>query len=383
MTTSARAAGCAPCSSPRRCATTSPIRCTRSWASRRETRDRTRSVGARVTADEAFGERARLTAVLEGRAEDFLPRNLLDAAMPVGSPATRETTVAGLELDARIPRARLDILPSARLEATRDVRTGRDNFGANLPPAPADTRALPILRLGLLRALGDAAAVRGNVGYYARTPSFVELYGYNSGVLGNPTLAPERGFNADLGVSSSHEGPHGAVAGSATLFGARVEDLIAWEVFGSQMRAENVSSARIWGLELELRGRTRRLTAVAQATLTDARDEGPIAADHDHQLPHHPRYHGYGRLEWRQPLRRRPRRGRLRRSRRDRRRLLDVERPPAPARASSAWARRSSTRRAACASSPASSTSATRASRTSPVTRFPVALSSSRWNGPA
>ena len=268
-----------------------------------ETRDRTRSIGARVTADESFGDRARLTAVLEGRAEDFLPRNLLDAAMPVGSAATRETAVAGLELDARIPRARLDLLPSARLEATRDVRTGRNNFGADLPPAPADTRALPILRLGLLRALGDAAAVRGNVGYYARIPSFLELYGYSRGVLGNPTLAPERGLNADLGVSSSHEGPHGALSGSATLFGARVEDLIAWEVFGSQMRAENVSSARIWGLELELRGRTRRLTAVAQATLTDARDEGPIAADHDHQLPHHPRYHGYGRLEWRQPLR--------------------------------------------------------------------------------
>ncbi|HVU52619.1 MAG TPA: TonB-dependent receptor, partial [Polyangia bacterium] len=268
-----------------------------------DTRDRTRSLGARLTADEAFGERARLTAVVEGRAEDFLPRNLLDAAMPTGYAANRETAVAGLELDARVPAARLDVLPSARLEATRDVRTGRDNFGADLPPAPAETRALPVLRLGLLRALGDAAALRGNAGYYARIPSFLELYGYSRGVLGNPSLAPERGLNADLGVSGGREGPRGALSASATLFGARVEDLIAWEVFGSQTRAENVSAARVWGLELELRARTRRLSAVAQATLTDARDEGPIAADHGHQLPHHPRYHGYGRLEGRQPLR--------------------------------------------------------------------------------
>jgi iron complex outermembrane receptor protein len=269
-----------------------------------DTRDRTRSLGARVTADKPLGERLRLGSVIEGRVEDFLPRNLLDATMPTGSAATRETGVAGLELDARFPRARLDLLPSARLEATRDVRTGRDNFGANLPPAPAQARALPVLRLGLLRALGleGAAALRGNVGYYARVPSFLELYGYSRGVLGNPTLAPERGLNVDLGVSGTREGPRGAVSASATLFGARVEELIAWEVFGSQMRAENVSSARIWGVELELRARARRLAAVAQATLTDARDEGPLAADHDHQLPHHPRYHGYGRLEWRQPL---------------------------------------------------------------------------------
>jgi iron complex outermembrane receptor protein len=267
-----------------------------------DTRDRTRTAGARVTAEKPLGERARLAAVAEGRAEDFLPRNLLDTRMPTGYAATRETAVAGLELDLRVPRAGLDVLPSARLEVARDVRAGRDDFGANLPPAPAETRALPILRLGLLRALGDDAALRGNVGYYARIPSFLELYGYNRGVLGNPTLAPERAINADLGIAARRAGPHGELSASATAFAAHVADLIAWEVFGSQMRAENVASARVLGLELELRARGRRLGAVAQATLLDARDEGPIAADHDHQLPHHPRAHGYGRLEWRQPF---------------------------------------------------------------------------------
>jgi iron complex outermembrane receptor protein len=267
-----------------------------------DTRDRTRAVGTRATAEAPVGERARLVAVVEGRAEDFLPQNLLDPTMPTGSAATRETAVAGLELDARVPRANLDILPSARLEATRDARSGRDNFGGNLPTSPAATRALPILRLGLLRGFGPDAALRGNVGYYARIPSFLELYGYNRGVLGNPTLVPERGLNADLGVSGRRAGAHGEVAASATAFAARVTDLIAWEVFGAQMRAENVASARVLGLELELRARARSLAVVAQGTFTDARDEGPIAADHGHQLPHHPRAHGYGRLEWRRPL---------------------------------------------------------------------------------
>jgi outer membrane receptor protein involved in Fe transport len=77
-----------------------------------------------------------------------------------------------------------------------------------------------------------------------------------------------------------------------------------WEVYGAQTRAQNVSSARVWGAELELRACVRHVSLTTQGTYTNARDEGPIAADHDRQLPHHPRLHGYGRLEWRQPLER-------------------------------------------------------------------------------
>ena len=267
-----------------------------------DARDRTRALGGRVTADKALGERARLTILGEGRVETFLPRNELDAAMPAGYSANRESGIVGAELDGRVPRLELDLVPSARLETARDVRTGRDTFGANLAPSPATTRALPVLRLGLLRPLGDDVALRGNVGYYARIPSFLELYGYSRGVLGNPTLAPERGLNADVGLQARHDGGGNSVAASATLFGARVEDLIVWEIFGSEARAENVASARVWGVELELRARRGRLGVTSQATFTDARDEGPIAADHDRQLPNHPRYHGYGRVEWRQPL---------------------------------------------------------------------------------
>jgi outer membrane receptor protein involved in Fe transport len=269
-----------------------------------QTRDRTRALGVRVDADKTLGEHARVSTLLEGRAEQFLPRNVLDATMPDGAPATRQSATAGLELDLRSQRLDLDVLPSARLEATRDVRTGRDNFGADVAPGAPATRALPVLRLGLLRPLGGAASARGNVGYYARIPSFLELYGYNRGVLGNPTLVPERAVNADVGVVGHHEGPGGSVSASATLFGARVEDLIVWEVYGAQTRAQNVSSARVWGAELELRACVRHVSLTTQGTYTNARDEGPIAADHDRQLPHHPRLHGYGRLEWRQPLER-------------------------------------------------------------------------------
>jgi len=266
------------------------------------THDRTRALGARATGEKSLGERAKLTVVAEGRDESFLPRNDLDPATAIGQPATRQSAMAGVELDARVPRLDLDVLPSARLEVARDARTGRDNFGAELPPSAATTRALPVLRMGLLRPLGARAALRANGGYYARIPSFLELYGYNRGVLGNPTLSPERGLNADLGVAGGLEGPAGGLTASATLFGARARDLIVWQTFGSQARAENVASARVLGLELELRARRGRLAATTQATFTDARDESLIAANRGRPIPHHPRTRGYGRLEWRQPV---------------------------------------------------------------------------------
>jgi hypothetical protein len=44
------------------------------------------------------------------------------------------------------------------------------------------------------------------------------------------------------------------------------------------------------------------LSLTTQGTLTDARDQSAIAANRERQIAHHPRYRGYGRVEWKQPL---------------------------------------------------------------------------------
>ena len=270
------------------------------------THDVTRTGGATVNAEKALGSWGRLATLLEGRAEQYLPHNDDDPNTPTGYPANRLVGSAGAELDVHLQRARLDVLPSARVEASRDVRTGRDVFGAQVGPSPPIDRFLPVLRLGLVRPIGETLAIRGNVGRYARLPSFLELYGYNRGVLGNPQLSPEHGTNADLGVTSCLRSATGVEwSGALTAFGALVDDLIEWQPTATQTRAENISRARVWGVESEARLRTRRLTIAAQATLTDARDESDSLANHGTQLVFHPRYHGYGRVEWRQPLPRR------------------------------------------------------------------------------
>ncbi|HEY4185017.1 MAG TPA: TonB-dependent receptor [Polyangia bacterium] len=267
------------------------------------THDLTGAVGVTASAEKSLGAWGRLTTLAEGRAEDYVPHNDFDPVMPVGHAANRLSGSVGAELDVHIAPAHLDVIPSARLEASRDVRTGRDLlFGTQLPPSAPIERLLPILRLGVLRPLTDTVTVRANVGRYARLPSFLELYGYNSGVLGNPQLSPEHGVNADVGVAVARRGQTTEWTAAVTAFGARADDLIEWRPTATQTRAENIASARIWGVETESRLRGRHLSLAAQATLTDARDESDILASRGQQLVFHPRYRGYARVEWRQPI---------------------------------------------------------------------------------
>ena len=181
-----------------------------------------------------------------------------------------------------------------------DVVTGVDSNGVVVPAAPAVFRALPIYRLGLVRPLNESATFKGNIGRYQRAPSFLELYGNgNDRLLGDPGLLPERGTNADLALWIDRAGPRGALLSRTTVFGALADDLIYWlRSSGGPSRAVNLTSARIYGLEQELRATLgRHLRLVGQGTITVAEDESDLAASHGKQIAHYPRYLAYGRPE--------------------------------------------------------------------------------------
>jgi iron complex outermembrane receptor protein len=269
----------------------------------RLTHNTTTVAGANAHAARPLGEWARVAAVLEGRQESFQPVNDL-APVPVGVPARRTAGVAGAEIDLRWRWANLDVIPSARIEAMQDAVSHSDALGGPLPATPAVFRAAPVLRAALIRPLVERPTLRidvkANAGRYARVPSFIELYGNGTSfVLGNSDLVPERGTNADLGLSIDRSGDRLGIASRTTLFGARVDDLIQWQYssFG-QARADNLGRARIVGVEQELRlslGRWGRL--VGQGTYLDARDESDSAATQGKQLPYHPRVRAYLRPE--------------------------------------------------------------------------------------
>ena len=267
------------------------------------THDTTVVAGANAHAAQPLGEWARAAVVLEGRHESYQPINDL-AAVPVGIPARRLAGVAGAEIDLRWRWADLDFIPSARIEAMQDSVSGRDAQGIPLAAARPVFRSAPVLRGALVRPFVDRPALKvelkGNVGRYARVPSFIELYGNGTPfVLGNADLLAERGTNADLGVWIDRPGERLGVASRTTLFGALVDDLIQWQYTPwGQARADNVGRARIGGIEQELRlsfGRWGRL--VGQGTYLDARDESDDASAHGKQLPHHPRWRAYLRPE--------------------------------------------------------------------------------------
>jgi iron complex outermembrane receptor protein len=267
-------------------------------SSPRLTHDTTLSAGATAHASKPLASWLGVAAILEGRREAFQPVD--DAvAMPEAIPASRLFGAAGAELDLWWPRADLEVIPSVRLESARDVATSRVVL---TEPAPAAGSIVvhtePVLRLGLVRPLGSAVTAKANLGRYTRLPSLLELYGETGRLLGNPSLRPERGDTADLGVTVDARAGRLQLHSITTAFAAHVDDLIQWAPTPGGAEAENDSSTRVLGVEQELRleaGRHGRLTA--QATYTDAVDTGPSAAHHGHQLPLHPRWHLYGRPE--------------------------------------------------------------------------------------
>lgn len=260
-----------------------------------ETVDRTRSAGASVTGARPVATWLRVAATLDGRGEILEPSD----QGADGVAATRSLGATAVEADAWIAAARLDVIPSARLEAARDVPSGRDGFYRMLPAADPAVHVLPLARLGLLQRPRDDLAIRANVGRYARLPSFFELYADTGTALGSPDLRPESGVNADLGVVVDRRGEGGRLRAEATGFGARTDGLIAFQINARDVaRAVNVDRARTLGAETTLLLETpRRFRLVAQGTFTDARDDGDTPAYRGKQLPLRPRWRAYLRPE--------------------------------------------------------------------------------------
>ena len=257
------------------------------------------SAGTTVYGTRPLMEWGRVAGLLEARRETYTPENETDAAA-AGLPARRLIGVAGAELTLFAHPLNLEVTPSVRVEGMRDTVTGVDPNDQPIPPGPAIVRWLPTYRLGLVRPLSAAVTLKANVGQYHHAPSFLQLYGDGTRrLLGNPGLVPESGTNADVAAWIDHRGAGVAVASRTTLFGALADDLIYWLASaGGPSRAENLSRARIYGVEQELQlGLRRHARLVAQGTYLVAEDQSDTPAYHGKQIPHHPRLSAYLRPE--------------------------------------------------------------------------------------
>src|SRR5262245_12144724 len=163
------------------------------------------------------------------------------------------------------------------------------------------TRTLVSPQLGVRWAVTPGLALRANASSAERAPDFMELFGNQGSVIGNPTLEPAQTRDADLGFSWSHTAENGfAVALDLAHFESRAEDLVVYIRHSqSSVRAENISRARIHGEELSLRVETpARVGLTGGLTHLVTRDEGPVPFWNGRELPLRPEFHGFARADW-------------------------------------------------------------------------------------
>ncbi len=255
-----------------------------------DARDRTLAFGATARAKWFPTEWVQPALLLDARRESFVPYDL--EADQRGVVSTRLVGVVGAEAALRVDAAHLVVLPSLRVETSRDRAAGRGSLGELVTAGDPVTRALPVARLAVTQSPDEHVVLRANLGRYARLPSFLELFGNTGFIRGNRDLVPEHGTSGDVGAAVDVSRRDLGLTVDGALFGVFTDDLIQFEqnAYGVAT-AFNLGRARILGAEASAAARAGHGRLFAQATFTDARDRSDRAASRDKQLPYRPRAH--------------------------------------------------------------------------------------------
>ena len=283
-------------------------------------RERYRDVEGEIGLGNVATDNRTYTGALDNLLTSRLGRHVLEARFDVGGQVfVPEDTLAAAANGPDQSRIRFDLAagdtvgffgdrllvqPSMRWEHLEDDFSGAvDGDGQISRAIDGGSRDLLTPRLGLRVDAVDGVTFKGNVGRVARAPNFTELFGNRGSILGNPTLDPEHGLNADLGVVLVRDrlGRARRLRLEAVGFVSIVDDLIVL-VQNSQRTSifRNVDRARTVGMELAASAELfDRVGLTLNYTFQDARDESGIPARDGNQLPGRPRHELYHRTEYR------------------------------------------------------------------------------------
>jgi iron complex outermembrane receptor protein len=230
-----------------------------------------------------------------------------DAADGVPDPPSSRRTSAGAAATVQWrPLGERMVVHAAMCRDRLDDRLHWVEAGGLAQASPV-RRTLDAPQLGVRVAGPRGLMLRSNWTDARRAPDFLELFGNQGSVLGNPALRPERARNWDAGASWSRPLPRGwAATIDLAHFASRSEDLVVYMRHSqSSVRAENIARARIDGEELSVRVAVPGgLTATGELTRMSTRDEGPVPFWSGRRLPLRPAALGVVRLDWgRGPLR--------------------------------------------------------------------------------
>ncbi len=244
-----------------------------------------------------WGEHQVLTLLGAYRNERAESRDEL-AEPAEGDTQERTTYQAGVEDEVYLLDDRLVLVPQVLYTFLDHEFGGRAPFSWKELPS-LDDQGYWTYRLGLSYQPRPWVKVRANAARAYRFPTLTELFGDRGTVIGNPELVPERGLNWDLGVAVDPVWPAGRLHLEAAYFQSRTDDLILFEQTSQRtVRATNVSSAWVWGLEtawsLEV---TRRLAVSGNYTFQHTENTSDIPYYRGNQLPARPEHELFNRLE--------------------------------------------------------------------------------------
>jgi iron complex outermembrane receptor protein len=227
---------------------------------------------------------------------------LHDAADGHPDPPQSERTARGaaLGLQLRPLRDRVVLHAARRWERIEDRLRSVTSLGRLQRSDVVRETQSP--QLGARVGVAAGLELKANWSRAERPPDFMELFGNQGSVQGNPALRPERGESWDAGARwarSTARGWNGAAEWSH--FESDTRDLILYKKYSqSSVQALNVSRGVIRGEELSLSAGTPwGLAASAAATLQEARDRGPVRAYYGKRLPQRPERQLTGRVEYR------------------------------------------------------------------------------------
>ncbi len=202
--------------------------------------------GGAASIRQALGRLASVEARVDGSFERFVPGADV-STFGVEPSATRGSIGGGVDADWR-PVRRLDVAASGRLDANVD---GADASSAS-PSAESPstgTELRPTGHVGAELAAGPLTFA-AHAGAVSRPPSFIERFG-GGAFLANPALGSESALTADVGAR--YERTRGRLRAHLELdgFATHADNLITLVPFGAldRLKAENIASARVYGVE--------------------------------------------------------------------------------------------------------------------------------------
>jgi outer membrane receptor protein involved in Fe transport len=219
-----------------------------------------------------------------------------------GPTSRRDGTSLGLEDRVAPWRGRLIVNAALRRErANDDFPAGPAYAGALMRPAMQRHFEYTNASAGARIAFAGGVSVRANVARAERLPSLFELYGNRGTVVGNRGLLPERLDHRDAGLAWESAGNGGRRRASAevAVYRSDARDLIV-VVQNSQYAsvAQNVSAARLEGVEVAGSMRAGGFALSANWTHQETRDQSEVPFWRGRQLPGRPEDEASTRAEW-------------------------------------------------------------------------------------